>query len=258
MKKQPSITVKKDAAVATLTFNRPHVHNALNTETIDATLAAIEDLQCDREVKAVVITGAGHAFIAGADISEMLRKTQPQARRYAALGHSLIRTIASLDKPVIAAINGHCFGGGMEVALACDFRIASDKAEFGLPEALLGIIPGWGATQRAARLLGTAITKELIFTGASMDASRALKTGLINHIVPHDTLIAFTMELAMKICRQSRNALSRAKKVINDGVDTTLPEACQLEIDAFVACFETEDQKEGMSAFLEKRKPDFK
>lgn len=257
MTEQHSVSVKKEAAVATLTFNRPHVHNALNTETLNAAFAAIQNLQRDRECKVVVITGAGKAFIAGADISEMHHKSPAQARIYSELGHRLMHTIASLDKPVIAAINGHCFGGGMEVALACDFRIASEKAQFGLPETILGIIPGWGATQRAARLLGSAITKELTFTGARMGADRALQTGLVNHIVSHDSLISFTLDMARTICRKSHIAVVHAKKVIDRGADKTLLEACRLETDAFASCFETTEQKEGMQAFLEKREPDF-
>ena len=257
MPKQDPISVKHDAAVAILTFNRPHVHNALNTETINAALTAIEDLQREKESKVVIITGAGRAFIAGADISEMQHKSQAQARLYSELGQRLMQTIAALDKPVIAAINGHCFGGGMEVALACDFRIASEKAQFGLPETILGIIPGWGATQRAARLLGSAITKELIFTGARVDADRALKTGLINHVVAHGELLSFTLDMAKTICRQSQIAVAHAKMVIDSGADKALLEACRLETDAFATCFTTADQQEGMRAFLEKREPNF-
>jgi enoyl-CoA hydratase len=257
MSKQPPLKIKKDSGLAVLTFNRPDVYNALDTETVNLALSAVQELQSDPEIRAIVLTGAGKAFVAGADIAEMRQKTPAEARIYSELGQKLMRTIEQMNKPTIAAINGYCLGGGMEVALASDIRIASDKARFGLPETILGIIPGWGALPRVTRLVGAAVTKELVFTGDLIDARRALEIGLINQLVMHDELMNRTMEIARKTCRQSRFAISRAKEVINASFDITLADACTMETDAFVACFESGDYKEGMQAFLEKREPDF-
>lgn len=257
MSKQPPLRIQKDTDVAILTFNRPEVYNALDTETVTAALSVVRELQSDPGARVLVFTGAGKAFVAGADIAEMRQKTPAQARVYSELGHTLMRAIEQLFKPTIAAINGYCLGGGMEVALASDIRIASEKARFGLPETILGIIPGWGALPRITRLVGAAATKELIFTGDIVDARRALEIGLINHLVAHDDLMNFTMEMAKKMRRQSQFAVARAKEVIDASIDQALPDACTMETDAFVACFEAGDYKEGMQAFLEKREPDF-
>lgn len=257
MKNQSPLTVYKDADVAMLTFNRPQVRNALDTETVIAALSTVRELAGDAKIRVVVITGAGKAFIAGADIAEMRQKIPAEARLYSELGHRLMRTIEEMDKPVIAAINGYCLGGGMEVALASDIRIASTNARFGLPETILGIVPGWGALPRATRLMGAAVTKELIFSGDIIDAKRALDIGMINHLVAHGELLDFTLEMARKIRRQSRFAVARAKEIIDASIDRTLSDACAMETDAFVACFESGDQREGMQAFLEKREPEF-
>jgi len=257
MSKQPPLRIQKDSGIAILTFDRPQVYNALDTETVSTALSLVQEIEKDPGVRVVVLTGAGKAFISGADISEMRKKTPTQARVYSKLGHELMRTIERLSTPTIAAINGYCLGGGMEVALASDIRIASDRARFGLPETILGIIPGWGALPRVTRLLGAAVAKELVFTGDLIDARRALETGLTNHLVAHDDLMNFAMEMAGKIRRQSRFAVSRAKEVVNASSDMALEDACTLETDAFVACFESGDQQEGMEAFLEKREPKF-
>lgn len=253
----PLLNIRKDLGIAILTFNRPEVHNALDTETVTTALSTIQELHDDTEVRVLVITGAGEAFASGGDIAEMSRKTPAQARIYSELGHTLMRSIERLDKPVIAAINGFCVGGGMEVALVADIRIASEKARFALPETILGIIPGWGALPRATRLVGAAITKELVFTGDLIDARRALEIGLINRVTAHDELMNTTLEMAGKLRRKSRFALARAKEIANASIDHTLPDAFSMEIDALVACFETGEPKEGMQAFLEKREPQF-
>jgi len=257
MKQYTTLQVAVDSHIATLTFNRPEVLNALNTLVVGEALEAVQELGRDPDTWVLVLTGAGRAFVAGADIAEMCDKTPEQARTYSELGHSLMNAIQFMDKPVIAAVNGFALGGGVEVALSCDIRIASDQARFGLPETILGIIPGWGATQRAARLIGTAATKELIFTGDHISAQRALEIGLINRMVPHDELMDTVTDMARRISRQGRTALARAKQVINQGVERPLREGCAMEIDAFVSCFGTEDRREGMQAFLEKRKPSF-
>ena len=257
MTKYAPLKLHKHGAIALLIFNRPEVYNALDAETVTAALALVRELQEDPNTRVILLSGAGKAFISGADIAEMHRKTPAQARAYSALGRNLMSAIEQLSKPVVAAINGYCLGGGMEVALASDIRIASEKARFGLPETILGIIPGWGALPRATRLVGPAVTKELIFTGDIIDAPRALEIGLINQMVAHGDLMTRTMEIAGKICRQSQFAIAQAKAVINASVDEALPDACARETDGFVSCFENRDQKEGMQAFLEKREPRF-
>ncbi|MCP4717689.1 MAG: hypothetical protein GY868_21405 [Deltaproteobacteria bacterium] len=251
------MTITIENAIATLTFNRPDVLNALSTEVVTEALDAAAQLEDDDRVRVIIATGAGRSFIAGADIAEMLKKNTAQARTYSELGHRLMNSFQQMPKPVIAAINGFCLGGGMEVALACDIRLASERARFGLPETILGIIPGWGATQRSARLIGTALTKELIFTGEHITAQRALEMGLVNRVIAHEGLMPVAMSMAHSMCRQGSIALAHAKQAINRGVDQTLAEGCTTEINAFVECFETEDRREGMQAFLEKRTPKF-
>jgi enoyl-CoA hydratase len=244
--------------IGLITFNRPEVLNALNTATVAETLEAVRDMQSNPAVRVLVFTGEGRSFVAGADIQEMLGKTPDTARMYSELGHMLFTTIQDMDKPALAAINGFALGGGLEVALSCDIRIASDNAIFGLPETILGIIPGWGATQRTARLVGPALTKELIFTGEHINAERALAIGLVNRVVPLEILMTVTMDMARKISHQGPLAIIQAKRVISRGCEMPLREALKLEIDTFADLFNTEDQKEGMHAFVQKRAPEFK
>lgn len=243
--------------IAILTFNRPDALNALNTPTVTEALDAVQTVARNPSLRVLVITGAGKAFIAGADIKEMYEKTPEGARIYSELGHQLMRTVQEMEQPTVAAINGYCLGGGLEVALSCDIRIAAEQATFGLPETILGIIPGWGATQRAARLIGTAFAKELIFTGKHITAQRAYEIGLINRIVPLEALMPVVLEMARMICHQSVRAVTAAKRVINRGIEMPLQEACRLEIDTFVELFGQPDREEGMRAFIEKREPNF-
>jgi len=257
MKTYQNITCEINESIALLTFNRPEVLNALNTATLEEAHDAVSQIEGDSGVKVVVFTGAGRSFVAGADIEEMSTKTPEQARPYLELGHSLFNKVQQMEKPVIAAINGFCIGGGMEVALSCDIRLASERAQFGLTETILGIIPGWGATQRAARLIGPAVTKELIFAGDLIDAPRALNIGLINQILPHQRVLDCALDMAEKIAKKGVFAVKQAKKVINHGLDLPLKDALDAEIEACLACFATKDQKEGMKAFLEKRAPKF-
>ena len=200
MKEFNNILVNIENNIAILSFNRPDVLNALNTETVKELIEAFKAFEKDKEVRTISVTGSGKSFVAGADISEMEGKSPEDARQYSELGHTLMDMIQDINKPVIAAINGYALGGGTEVALSCDIRFASDKAQFGLPETILGIIPGWGATQRAARLIGPALTKELIFTGEIITAQRAQEMGLVNRIIPHENLMDETLKLAQKIC----------------------------------------------------------
>ncbi len=257
MEKYKTITVEHSERVAILTFNRPEVLNALNTEVITESLTAVEALSRDDRVGVVVLTGAGKAFVAGADIAEMRDKTADEAASYAALGHRLMNNLQEMPLPVIAAVNGFALGGGLELALACDIRVAADTAQFGLPETGLGVIPGWGATQRAARLIGPEHTKDLIFTAERISAQRACEIGLVSRVVPRAGLMPCVMDRARKISANGPAAIARAKRIINEGIDKTLADGCADEIDAFASCFTTSDQKEGMSAFVEKRKPAF-
>jgi enoyl-CoA hydratase len=252
-----NLLVVLQGSAAIITFNRPTVLNAMNTETVQELGAAMTALEQNPQVRVIILTGAGRAFIAGADISEISSKTPAQAREYSELGQRVMQLIQNLKQPVIAAVNGFALGGGTEVVLSCDICIASEQAKFGLPEATLGVIPGWGGTQRAARLIGTAKAKELIFTGEIIDARRAFEIGLISRVVPHEQLMAVVMGLAQKIGECGPLALAMAKKAINEGIEKNLIDACRLETEAFSSLFATKDQQEGMKAFLEKRKPKF-
>lgn len=252
-----TLTLEKKNQTALLTFNRPEVLNALNTTVATESLDALQNIKDDPDVRVLILAGAGRAFVAGADIAEMEAKNAEAARIYSELGHRFMNALQDLPQPVIAAINGFALGGGLEVALACDIRIASESAQFGLPETILGIIPGWGATQRTARLIGSSRTKELIFTGRRIKAAEALAMGLVNQVVPDAELTNTVNEMAATMCRQGQTALRVAKTVINNGMDLSLDEALRLEIDTFVDLFDTDDRREGMKAFLEKRKPNF-
>ena len=252
-----TLKLEKKDQTALLTFNRPEVLNALNTTVATEALDAVEAVGSDPSVRVLILTGEGRAFVAGADIAEMQEKNAEAARIYSELGHRFMNTLQDLPQPVIAAVNGFCLGGGLEVALACDIRIASESAQFGLPETILGIIPGWGATQRTARLVGASRTKELIFTGRRIKAAEALAMGLVNRVVPGAELMATVEEMAAIMCRQGQIAIRAAKVAINQGMDLSLDDALRLEVDTFVDLFDTDDRREGMQAFLEKRKPNF-
>jgi enoyl-CoA hydratase len=253
-----NILVERNNRVAIITINRPDKRNALNNQTQREGVAALDELRVDEEVRVIVITGAGDkAFIAGADIGEFAGQT-PITQRDVMLGRSLFNTIDTYPKPVIAMINGYCLGGGNELALACDLRIASEKASFGQPEINLGIIPGGGGTQRLTHLIGEGRAMELILTGDIIDARTAFSLGLVNMVVPAEELNPKTMELAHRISEKSPIALRMAKEAVKLAARTNLDEGLQREVDLFALCFSSEDKEEGVRAFLEKRKPDFK
>ncbi|MER3427481.1 MAG: crotonase [Pyrinomonas sp.] len=253
-----TILVERRDRVAVLTINRPEKRNALNIKTREEGAAALEELRTDDQIRVVVITGAGdRAFIAGADIAEFAGRTAI-TQRDVMLGRSLFTAIDLFPKPVIAMINGYCLGGGCELALACDLRIASETASFGQPEINLGIIPGGGGTQRLTRLVGEGKAMELILTGDIIDARTAYQIGLVNMVVPAAELEAKTMEIANRIAEKSPIALRLAKEAIKTASRSLLDEGLRREIDLFALCFSTEDKEEGVRAFLEKRKPDFK
>jgi enoyl-CoA hydratase len=244
--------------VGIITINRPDKRNALNIKTREEGAALLDELRNDASIRVVVITGAGDkAFVAGADIAEFAGRTA-MMQRDVMTARSLFTAIDTFPKPIIAMINGYCLGGGCELALACDIRIASETASFGQPEINLGIIPGGGGTQRLTRLVGEGKAMEMILTGDIIDAKSAYSIGLVNHVFPTDVLQAKTMELANRIAEKSPIALSLAKEAVKLASRSTLDEGLRREVDLFALCFSTEDKNEGVSAFLEKRKPEFK
>jgi len=253
-----TITVEKRDKVAILTINRPDKLNALNKQVHTEGVAALDMLRKDDEVRVLVITGAGEkSFIAGADITEFGGQT-PVTQRNTFYEKTFFNSIDAFPKPVIAMINGFCLGGGNELALACDLRLASENARFSQPEINLGIIPGGGGTQRLTNLIGEGRSMEMILTGDMIDAQTALDFGLINHVYPIIELEAKTMELASRIAEKAPIALQLAKEAVKFASRSNLDEGLRREVDLFAICFSTEDKQEGVAAFLEKRKPLFK
>jgi enoyl-CoA hydratase len=253
-----TLLVERRNRVAIITINRPEKRNALNIKTREEGAAALDELRDDDSIGVVVFTGAGDkAFIAGADIAEFAGRTS-LTQRDVMLGRSLFTAIDIFPKPIIAMVNGYCLGGGCELALACDIRIASDTASFGQPEINLGIIPGGGGTQRLTRLVGEGKAMELILSGDIINAQEALTLGLVNTVVPAADLEAKTMELANRIAEKSPIALRMAKEAVKIASRSNLDEGLRREVDLFALCFSSEDKDEGVTAFLEKRKPAFK
>jgi enoyl-CoA hydratase/3-hydroxyacyl-CoA dehydrogenase len=244
--------------IATITMNRPEAMNALNEKVLRELGEAIAQVHADPDVRAVIITGEGPAFVAGADIRAMLAKSLIEIREFTDFGQRVMSAIEGLEKPVIAAINGFALGGGLELALACDIRLASTEARMGFPEVGLGIFPGFGGTQRATRLIGKGRACELIFTGDQISAEVAASIGLVNRVVPPQELMAEARRLAERIARQGPIAVARAKAAINQALETGLEAGLAFELEAVTLTFGTEDQVEGMTAFLERRRPEFK
>jgi enoyl-CoA hydratase len=253
-----TLLLERRGRVAIITINRPEKRNALNIKMREEGAALIEELRHDDSVNVVVITGAGDkAFIAGADIAEFAGRSA-QMQRDVMVQRSLFNAIDTFPKPVIAMVNGYCLGGGCEVALACDIRIASETASFGQPEINLGIIPGGGGSQRLTRLVGEGRAMEMILSGQIIDAKTAFEIGLVNHVVPADQLEAKTIELANTIAEKGPIAVRLAKEAVKIASRSNLDEGLRREVDLFALCFATEDKDEGVNAFLEKRKPVFK
>lgn len=253
-----NILVEKDGHVAIVTLNRPKALNALNSETLEDLNKALDYLKEENDIYSVILTGAGgKAFVAGADISEMKDLNEEQGKEFGILGNKVFRKLENLNKPVIAAIPGFALGGGCELAMACDIRIASEKAKFGQPEAGLGITPGFGGTQRLPRLVGEGKAKELIYTGTVIKADEALRIGLVNKVVEHDSLLEEAMKMANLISANAPIAITLCKDAINRGMQVDIDKAINIEAEDFGKCFNTEDQKEGMTAFLERREKNF-
>lgn len=253
-----SLLLKKDGHIGILSINRPNALNALNSTVLEDLNNAISFIEKDKDIHVLIITGEGRSFVAGADIGEMKGLNPGEARDFAEKGLSVFRKIELMEKPVIAAVNGFALGGGCELAMCCDIRIASDKAKFGQPEVGLGITPGFAGTQRLPRLVGEGRAKELIFTCDIINADEAFRIGLVNKVVAMDELMNVAMEMANKIASKSQIAVRYSKTAINRGMQTDLDSGMSIEKDLFGLCFATEDQKEGMVAFLEKRTPDYK
>ena len=252
------IIYEKSEGVATITINRPEALNAFSAEVVSEILQAIEDVKADESVRVVVLTGAGErAFSAGADIKAMKGMNALKARELSQMGERLCSALENLEKPVIAAINGYALGGGLEVAMACDIRLASDNARMGQTEINIGLIPGWGGTQRLTRLIGATKAKELIFTGKMIDAKTAEQLGLVNMVVPQDKFRETVRQFALELAQKAPVALKVAKALINKGAEISLDAAIALEREGFGVVASTEDLQEGVSAFIEKRKPVF-
>jgi enoyl-CoA hydratase len=241
-----------------LKINRPDSLNALNSEVVESLQYALRDLEQDAAVKVVVLTGAGEkAFVAGGDIKEMAAIAPLTALAFARKGQQMIEYIEKMHKPVIAAVNGYALGGGLELALACDFIYASEKAKLGLPEVTLGVIPGFGGTQNLARLIGPNKAKELIFSGKILSAQQARDWGIVNEVFPAEELLARVMEIARLIAHNGMIAVATAKDAIVNGLNMNKEDGIRYESSLFATLFATEDQKEGMQAFIAKRKPEF-
>lgn len=245
--------------IATVTINRPDKLNALNAQSKDELRELFTQIKTDSNVKVVIVTGAGEkAFVAGTDIKELTVLNSESGKEFSAKGQEVFDLIENLGKPVIAGVNGYALGGGCELALACHIRIASENAKFGQPEVNLGIIPGYGGTQRLARLIGRGRAMELILTGNQIDAQEALRVGLVNKVVPQADLMAAAIAMAEQIASKGQIAIRMALKAVNMTQETTLSDGQQLEASLFGVCCDSEDFKEGTAAFLEKRKPAFK
>jgi enoyl-CoA hydratase len=252
-------TVRSDFedGVATVTVDRPERLNALNVETLHALHDAVDEAE-QRDARVLVLTGAGDdAFVAGADISYMAEMNSQEAHEYAELGHDLADAIESFPAPVVAAINGYAFGGGMELALACDLRVASETAVMGQTEIDLGIIPGWGATQRLPQLVGDETARRLVYFGDRLDATDAYEEGLVGEVVAHDELDDHVADLAADLAEKSKTALGAAKDAINQSHETPLDAGLEYERRTWASLFGSHDQREGMQAFLDDREPDF-
>ena len=253
-----NIILEKEEHLAIITINRPKALNALNSETLKDLDVVLEDLENDSNIYCVILTGSGEkAFVAGADIAEMKDLSEEEGKEFGLLGNKIFRRLEKLDKPVIAAISGFALGGGCELAMACDIRIASEKARFAQPEAGLGITPGFGGTQRLSRLVGEGKAKELIYTCSMIKADEALRIGLVNKVVELENLMDEAKKMADSIIANAPIAVKLCKDAINKGMQVDIDSAIEIEAIDFGKCFSTEDQKEGMNAFIEKRAKNF-
>jgi len=249
-----TIEISGDDHVGLITINRPEALNALNLEVLAELKQAVCAMEQNDDVFVVVLTGAGKAFVAGADIGQMKDLSAIEAKKFSEHGNEVFLMLEQMSKPVIAAVNGFALGGGCELALACDIRIASEKAKFGQPEVGLGITPGFGGTQRLPRTVGVSKAKELIFSAGVIDAQEALRIGLVSRVVPAGTLMESALELAKIIAGRAQVAVRQSKSAVNRGMQCDIATGAAYEAEAFAVCFATADQKDAMTAFVEKRK----
>ncbi len=250
-----NILLEKKGLYAVATINRPKALNALNSEVLSDLDELVQTVSADADIRALIITGSGEkAFVAGADIAEMSALTKEEGTAFGKHGNDVFRKLETLPIPVIAAINGFALGGGCELSMSCDIRICADTAVFGQPETGLGITPGFGGTQRLARLIGPGMAKQLIYTAKNIKADEALRIGLVNAVYPLAELMPAAEKLAETIAKNAPIAVRACKKAINEGLDAHIDDALVIEENLFGGCFKTADQIEGMSAFLEKRK----
>ncbi|HWR06617.1 short-chain-enoyl-CoA hydratase [Sporomusa sp.] len=258
MEQYANLLFENDAGIGVITLNRPQALNALNYAMLQELDSLLDRIAGDDTVKTVIITGAGEkAFVAGADITEMLPLSAMEGRKWGKFGQRVFNKIENLPQPVIAAVNGFALGGGCELAMACDLRIASDKARFGQPEVTLGILPGFAGTQRLPRLVGKGRAKELIFTGDIIEANEAYRIGLVNKVTASSELMTSARALAGKIMSRAEIAVKLSKAAVNEGMDMDIESGIAYEAEVFGLCFATKDQKEGMTAFVEKRNARF-
>jgi len=250
-----NVLLEKKGPYAVATIHRPEALNALNSQVLADLAELLDTVEADKEIRVLVITGAGEkAFVAGADIGEMSTLTKAEGEAFGKKGNDVFRRLETLPIPTIAAVNGFALGGGCELSMSCDIRICADTAVFGQPEAGLGITPGFGGTQRLARLVGPGMAKQLIYTAKNIKADEALRIGLVNAVYPAQELLPAAEKLAGTIAKNAPIAVRACKKAINDGLQVDMDRAVTIEEKLFGSCFETADQKEGMGAFLEKRK----
>ena len=253
-----NIKYEVSESIGYVTINRPKALNALNMDVLKDLYAAFTAIEADENVKAVILTGEGKAFVAGADIAQMSQLNALEGREMMIMGHKVMNLIEAVEKPVIAAVNGFALGGGCELAMACDIRIASEKAKFAQPEVGLGIIPGFGGTQRLARLVGKGMAKYMIMTAEMISAAEAYRIGLVEKVAAPEELMDEAVRVAKTIASKAPIAIATAKTAINNGFDMDMKSASKFEIETFTAAFGSEDKTEGMAAFLEKRAPEFK
>jgi enoyl-CoA hydratase len=254
-----NIIFERDGDVAIIKFNRPKALNAVNPDVLAEVKNALDTIESDPDTKVLILTGEGEkAFVAGADIAHMVNLSPLEGRKFSREGQNLLFRLEALPIPVIACVNGFALGGGTEISMACDFIYASETAKFGQPESNLGIIPGFGGTQRLSRLVGKAVAKELCMSGVIISAAEAKEIGLVNKVFPPEQLWEETMKTARLLASKGRVSMRGVKHSIDRGFDVTLQSGCYIEADAFAMCMASPDGKEGMAAFLEKRKPEFK
>lgn len=252
-----NVILEVEGQIGILTINRPEVLNALDAETYDEIDRAVDEVNANKEIRVLLVTGAGKVFVAGADISFLRGLTGPQARYFSDRCGRTMRKMELMPIPVIGVVNGFALGGGCELALACDFRIASEGAQLGLPEVSLGVMPGCGGNMRLTSLVGAGRAREMIYTAARIDADEAYRIGLVNHVFPVETLMDEAKKIAMKIIKNAPRSVEYSKYVIDQGLNMSIDSAMRVEADMFGMCCATADKNEGTDAFLQKRVPEY-